>query len=485
MQVTKSLNTSGGRPARWRPIVLLVAFFVLSRAIIYPLRPFWYEPINHFMQYLDPVVLREGLLDGLSHLHTQPPLFNLFLGVVLKLAPRGGEPLVFASLYAVSGLALMLSVYGLMRGLGVRVRLGMAVCMALMLSPSVIQAERWLFYSYPVTLLLAASGLFLYRFVRSGRLVDLLTTLSAFTAIVLTRSFFHPLLWMAPALALLVILTRLHQPRHASVCLLLSLLSLTIAGSAHLKNYARHGIFTASTWQGMSLGKMTRYVNRDDLEPLIEDSVVSPLVRTPTFSRPEAYLAYYGTEEATGVDVLDRVVKTTGAPNWNHIVYVRASKEYARNSLRLIARFPGAYLKAVLNEIYLFFGLRPHLYFDEFGLWGRAGGVGVPAAIRRGLVLYVAPAICGMLFLLAVIGFRSRLLRALRTPAADRDTAVLSVCPYALFVLGYVFGLANLAELGEGCYMRMPTDPLTAVGCALFLEDWIGRTIGRGRLQDN
>ena len=44
-------------------------------------------PLTWYWQFIDPVLLRERLLESLYCLHIQPPLFNLLLGINLKLFP--------------------------------------------------------------------------------------------------------------------------------------------------------------------------------------------------------------------------------------------------------------------------------------------------------------------------------------------------------------------------------------------------------------
>ena len=45
-------------------------------------------PLAYYVQYLDPRLLQEDLLRSLLNLHSQPPAFNLFLGLVLKAFPQ-------------------------------------------------------------------------------------------------------------------------------------------------------------------------------------------------------------------------------------------------------------------------------------------------------------------------------------------------------------------------------------------------------------
>jgi len=61
-------------------------------------------------QHLDVVVLQSQLLEGLSALHAQPPLFNLFLGVLIALAPAGALATVFDAIYGMLTLGALVGV---------------------------------------------------------------------------------------------------------------------------------------------------------------------------------------------------------------------------------------------------------------------------------------------------------------------------------------------------------------------------------------
>jgi hypothetical protein len=71
------------------------------------------ETFGTLYQYLDPAILRGDLARGLYYLHAQPPLFNLELGVVLKLFPES-FPRAFSILMGASALALLLAMAWLM-----------------------------------------------------------------------------------------------------------------------------------------------------------------------------------------------------------------------------------------------------------------------------------------------------------------------------------------------------------------------------------
>ena len=124
-------------------------------------------PLIHFWQFLDPELLRSRLGESLLYLHSQPPLFNLFLGLVLKLAP-GAEAATFGALYLALGLALYLLTFAVMRQLGVGRPVALALSTWLMVSPSFVLYEHWLFYTLPLATLLMTSAWLLGKLLAFG-----------------------------------------------------------------------------------------------------------------------------------------------------------------------------------------------------------------------------------------------------------------------------------------------------------------------------
>ena len=70
------------------PVAVIVAGFLASRIAAYAagirLAP---DPLTWYWQYIEPALLKERLLESLFYLHSQPPLFNLFIGLALKAFP--------------------------------------------------------------------------------------------------------------------------------------------------------------------------------------------------------------------------------------------------------------------------------------------------------------------------------------------------------------------------------------------------------------
>ena len=133
--------------------------FVISRLIFHMVGiRFDMTPLDWYPQYIDPPLLRERLLESTYYLHSQPPLFNLFMGAVLKLFP-GREAIAFGMAYRALGLALAVSMFLLMRRMRIRTAIAFPLTIAFLLSPPCILFESRLFYAYPLTTFLCVAAI--------------------------------------------------------------------------------------------------------------------------------------------------------------------------------------------------------------------------------------------------------------------------------------------------------------------------------------
>jgi hypothetical protein len=108
-------------------------------------------PLGVYWQYLDAFLLKRKLGESLWNLHGQPPLFNLYLGTALA---TGHEHAVFVVTFLAAGLVAYVSVFLVMRRLGVRAPLAFALATWLATRPPSWPTRNWLFYSLPVAALL-------------------------------------------------------------------------------------------------------------------------------------------------------------------------------------------------------------------------------------------------------------------------------------------------------------------------------------------
>ena len=174
-------------------LAYVIIAFVLSRIVYYILGVrFDVGPLDYYWQFIDPELLRTNLLESLYYLHSQPPLFNLFLGIVPKLF-GGQEALAFHIIFFVTGLMLCISLYLLMTSLGVSSRLSSILTIIFVVSPSCVLYEDFLFYTYPIAAVLCLAALLLHRYLSSGRFRCLAGFFVLLALLVLTRSVFHPI----------------------------------------------------------------------------------------------------------------------------------------------------------------------------------------------------------------------------------------------------------------------------------------------------
>jgi len=326
---------------------LVVAGFVLSRA--------WWQwegvrldmsPLGTYWQYLDPEILRGDFWRSLFYLHSQPPLFNAFLGAVVTVFPGQAEP-VFRLAYWGCGLMLAVTLYLLLGRLGVPAAWAAAATLGLGLSPACIAFENFLFYSYPVAVMLLLSAFFLQRFWETGRRRDGAIFFALVAALALTRTIFH-LAWVG-----VVVLGLLGASRHYRRGLGWGILTTAAApvllvAALYLKNELVFGEFTSSTWLGMNLATMTvQLLPPEEKQQLLAQGKISDVSLVVPFEPLDRYPARFRTRP-TGIAVLDEVNKPGGDPNFNNLAYVGIARAYQRDALASIREDPGEYLEAVL-----------------------------------------------------------------------------------------------------------------------------------------
>jgi hypothetical protein len=338
------------------------------------------------------------------------------------------------------------------------------------ISPAVICYESWLFYSYPLAVLLTAAAALVHRFPARGLVTGLLL-FGAIAAVALTYSLFH-LAWCLAALSLVVVAV----PPQRRLRALVAGAPLLLVLALYAKNAVVFGQFGASSWFGMNLAKITVY-NAPLVEraALVRAGTLSPLALVPPFSALEDYPRELQRTPQLAAPILEIRTKTTGVANLHHHAYLEISRRYLADALALIRARPDVYLGNVANAfgVYAlpatanpFLGWNP----ERIRPWERAWRIlpgGAPAALRRpterpdrsDLRSLAEHATWGWMACLAVALVGSTLggVRALREPASQPRAALLL---FVALCLGWVTGVGNLIELGENNRFRFAIDPL-------------------------
>ena len=422
------------------------------------------ETLGTLYQYLDPAILRDDLARGLYYLHAQPPLFNLGLGVVLKVFPDS-FPAAFSILMGASALALLLAMAWLMRRLGAPDWIAGVIVLFFALSPNFLVYRNWLFYTLPVALMLVAGVVALLLFLETGRKLAL-ASFALFTgAAMMTRSLFHPLWLVLVVGAVLPFLVRRERRRLAIVCVA----PLLVVSLLFLKNQILVGSFTGSTWLGLSLAKRWP-LSQEEVKALKDSEVIPPYWQRRPFQEPEALTVYgfFGDDGPTVHPALDAPYKTNREPNFNHRDYVAISNALLDGNLRLIRRFPGRYLERTATALLLFLQPGPnsvhflvdydfdrvHRYRDLLTRYLFLGGR-VERPIRMldpspNLLLVIFPLLLGV----GVWSLR-------RGPREHR-----ALHAYMLVTILWVTAVSNLVEIGENDRMRWEIEPFLAIWIA-------------------
>ncbi len=454
-----------------RSVLFLTVLFLASRAVFFALGVrFDAAPLAGYWQYLDPKLLEDDLLRSVFYLHSQPPLFNLFLGFVLKISPVAAEH-AFHLLYLAAGLVCHLATFMLMRLLAVRRAAAGIVSTILVIRPSFILFENWLMYDVPVTALLCLAAVWLALFDRRGTTFYAHAFFATLLLLCATRSLFHVVYFGAA----LTLLPAVASGRRRRILLRSAAVPFLLLVLLYLKSLVLFGHPGPSTWLGMNLARIaTAAMSSQELARLYRRGELSETALLPPFSPLELYRReHFSSPRYPDVPALADRIKSTGAVNYNHEAYIDISRGYFDDAWWIIAHRPGVYLHGVAKAWYNYFKpqteishvsansdrLRAYVAAGTRVLYGRLpftfdyrgeakpiflfSSLGLPL-----LVLYV-------LYLLAP--------RSTNTPARP-------VLAFLALTVIYVALVGNMFEVWENQRFRFYTDPFFAVLFAMAAD---------------
>ena len=271
---------------------------------------------------LDAGLLREDLLRSVFYLHAQPPLLKLVVGMALKLfgsAAPAALTVLWASC-AMSGAVLATHALAL--------RLG---------------ATRWLAFAAGASVGAPAPATWLYVH-HVGP--EMATAAALVGSVALVARGTRRSLWGGFALlGIACCLRSLLAPPVVLVALAVvgrkalrpALAVFAVLAAISIKNAAIAGTLSTSSWMGMNLARVTTA----RLPPAQRRDLSVPLAALAPFSSGEQYAALVPIAP-TGVAALDELRKTSGATNYNALVFARVSRMLLRDDLRAISTAPRA-----------------------------------------------------------------------------------------------------------------------------------------------
>jgi len=299
----------------------------------------FHSPINTW-QLLDLRLLKTDLFTSLLNLHANPPLYNLWIGLLLHLPGSMRVP-VAETVYFAAFLLIGVLTYLTMVLLAVpRIVALLVTTLLVVLDPAQVLYASELFYTTPIAFGMTASAYCAVSFLRSptaGRAAWLASSLAYVSLLV---SAFQPL----EALAILVVIalavpslrrTLVRGAWLPSLLMALWILHMTIS----------FGTPTTSTWLGMNLAHPTiGFAPPGEVQRLVDQGKLS----RQALAVPFGPLWMYGVApNRVGPEALTQVTKANGQPNLNNRAYIDISKHSLKNDLRFIRIDPVSYLKAV------------------------------------------------------------------------------------------------------------------------------------------
>jgi len=478
-----------------RPVAATIALYVLVRLIGLAIgMQFDADNLTSWMQIADVALLRDHLWRTLWYLHSQPPLFNLVIGLALRLGEDGFLAAMWL-LYAVVTLGGILSVHALVRDLTGRPGWALAAGAWLCVSPAVLLFSQKLYYNglVPWLVIMGIHGLHVGVRRRSARWMAF--GFAMIVATVLLRSMIHPVIYAGVIAIYLACCTG----QRARV-LLAAALPTAVLGAVMLKNLAVFGTMALSSWPALNLvGQMVDEMPAAQRAAMIRRGELSHYAVLPGFAYPEQYLELVPPTPPTGEPSLDNLTKSTGEANWNHRLFLQLPEVRMRDAMAGLAAAPGAFAAITVKAIYHF-----HRPASEFkGLernraaiagWERLANAtfGLQPAAWTGATddptRSQAPALqisfAAVLESLAFGGFL--ILVAARLLAAARarrwldpgDATLLSLAMLGAFVIF----VSNVADVYENNRAHYDIGSVMLVG-ALVFASWVADRIRVRRLQ--
>lgn len=456
-------------------LAVLAAVFLLSR-LLYWLAGVHFDDgtLLFYWQYIDPRLLKTDLWRSVLHLHSQPPLFNLFLGAVLRL-PGALPHKVFHTLFAACGLVLGAALLALAARLGVPRALRLPAVALFLISPGCVLTENLLFYTYPVMAGLALAALCLHRFARSGRHDEGLACFGLLAAVVLTQSLFHLVFFLA--LVALGAAWALRGRRRAVRAA--AALPILLAAAWYARNAALFGSFSSSTWLGMSLAKIaTKFVPPAELPRVAQEDPKEAILAVEPFSPLADYVAVAPMPLPTGIPVLDMPWKSTGARNLNHLAYIEISRRSLAATRAFVRRHPAEYLHGVVTSWLVYFRS------GADSAWLRDNRLRV-AGLSRWFdrLVYLQPQpfvnrlgpshIAWSIFILLPLSLLHGV-RSARRRLREGDPAGAATLLFLVFTVAYVAVVGNSVEIGENNRFRFESEPLALALLLVFLAERFG-----------
>jgi len=477
----------------WWPTAVLVGAFAVSRIAAAAAGVRFDDSVlrgtrlTDKWQLLDIHLLRTDLLDSVWHLDSQPPLYNLYSGLVLWLPTGLRHPFETASGLAL-GLVIVLSTYHLLLELAVPRGVALGVTLVgVVASPAYLLFENWLDYAEPTAALGTFAAWCLIRYLRTGGARYGLGFFGGYAGVVLLDSTYQ-IEWLLVGLVIVLVVLRTRWRQVLAV----AAVPVLLVATWYVKDGVLFGTTTTSSWLGMNLARSVLFKAPPATVAVLErQGTLGPLALVPAFGPPSAYVPRFARPTPQADQALGALFKADGATNFNNPIYITVSSQYLHDDLAYIAARPGQYLTDVDRAVQVWL-VPSDQNFANSPDWPAVRGYAAlydrvvewqpvmdPAAAE--VVFDRRPSPLSWLSLQAVAVYA---LALLGTPVLvwrrRRDPATAGTLLILWSTTAYAFAASSLIEIGENERFRFGLGPVplvlaTVVVCAAARALWSAR----------
>ena len=434
------------------------------------------------MHFIDVELLKTRLFESLFYLHIQPPLFNLFAGLVLKITPD--SPWLFQAIFLACGLTLYLNVFSLQVKFGVSERLAACLATVFMASPSFILWENFLLYTLPIATLLSVAALCLLNYLESRRTRSLLGFFLAIFVLCGIASMFH-LGYFVLLVGALLALSRGHRRQILAV----GLVPLLVLFGFYFKNYLLFGEFNVCSFADKNLWIMTAgNMPWGEKTKLVEEGKLSELSLINRWDALDNYPPKYSEvpERFRDIPVLATTHKANGKVNYNHFGYIVNCEVYGADAKYVLLHEPRHFIVSTVQSWYRYFKsssdlpvapenqqhMRPMLAFYDHFIYGK-----VPFDLSpwsRLVEKTQSPPCVFLLLGLPLVLFYSAY-RAWRPAPLGLSHAQRATLAFMVFTIFMVAVLGCSLDYLETARYRFTTDGLSVVLLGLCFREGVAR----------
>jgi hypothetical protein len=463
----------GGWSARQWGLAVVLALYAGSRIAYFTTGGrFVPRSINYQYQILDLLQLKVHTVHSILYLHTQPPLFNSLVSLIYW-SPFSTD-VGFKIVYLLCGVVMAWALYSLIVDLGFRPVIAVVATALVVLNPVLVRYESAPTYEYPVATLLVLAARFCLKYARTRRTRDFAALVVVITAIVMTRSLFHPI-WLLAVAALALLFARPQAGWKPIAAVML--IPVLLVGGWMVKNQILFGTPTMSSWFGMNL---TRAViaplprpSFDEMRANHELSRLAAVPAFPNFGPYEQYAPYVKPcRSHSKVRVIRDLVKGNRWSNYNAECFLPVYKAQYNDAVRAMKTYPLDYLRARKGPLLIYLGAgEPYptarsAYADS--MHAVEDALFLKTSVKVSTRNWTSPLFGGtsvrfnifivlglMIGLVVAAGIRSGA-RRLRRRGDPRDLAYVFIG----FTVLYVTIVSAAFELGENARFRVMIDPI-------------------------